>query len=97
MRAWRSMDARAGAPRQRCRDEGGRCGGEVPRERVVGAATETAAGAKRARWRLASSARDGAACLSRTYTPGRAECGAPTLAERRTPSPRARVPTVWRA
>ena len=35
--------ARAGAPRQRCRDEGGRCGGEVPRERVVGAATETAA------------------------------------------------------
>ena len=29
--------ARAGAPRQRCRDEGGRCGGAVPRERVVGA------------------------------------------------------------
>ena len=28
---------------QRCRDEGGRCSGEVPRERVVGAATETAA------------------------------------------------------
>ena len=43
MRAY-SMDLRArGAPRQRCRDAGGRCGGEVPRERVVGAATETAA------------------------------------------------------
>ena len=26
-------------------------------------------GAKRARWRLASSDMDGAACLSRTYTP----------------------------
>ena len=43
MRAY-LMDLRgAGAPRQRCRDEGGRCGGAVPRERVVGAATETAA------------------------------------------------------
>ena len=44
-------------------------GGEVPRERVVGAALETATARKRARWRLASSDMDGAACSSRTCTP----------------------------
>ena len=43
MRAY-SMDLRERALLDsECRDEGGRCGGEVPRERVVGAATETAA------------------------------------------------------
>ena len=65
-----SMDLRErGATRQRGRDDGGRGGGEVPRERVVGAALATAAAAKRASWRLASSDMDGAACSSRTCTP----------------------------
>ena len=72
--------------------EGGRCGGEVPRERVVGAATETAA-ARHGR---------GGASVQRQ---GRRGMPAPTAARmRRTriarwlpPSTPASVPTVWRA
>ena len=42
---------------------------KVPRERVVGAALETAAARNGRGGRLASSDRDGAACWSRTCTP----------------------------
>ena len=71
--------ARAGAPRQRCRDEGGRCGGEVPRERVVGAATETAAVRDTGSGSAPRVQRHGRRGMREPHAPhlGRADCGAP--------------------
>ena len=101
MRAYSMDSARAGAPRQRCRDEGGRCGGEVPRERVVGAAAETAA---------ARHGRGGASRPSDRDGRGMREPHLHTLAARMAAHPDrtlaelkdalatpASVPTVWRA
>ena len=58
MRAY-SMDLRESAPRQRCRDE---AADVAAKYRVSGSWVRLRGGAS-------SSDRDGAACLSRTYTP----------------------------
>ena len=69
--------ARAGATRQRCRDDGGRCGGEVPGERVVGAARATAA-ARNGRGGASRPATWTARHAGAAPAPlGRSDCGAP--------------------